>query len=154
MVSDAYAEGLAEDLRLCRDENARLLREHAKAAQVIRAWEAENVKLKDQLYSEGECGCGRCLSQDADVENARLRGLLRDCRIREGGRGMSCSGWFYWGDEIPDCPVADNGKHRWHKHQLQHAVPNHRDEVCCHCGVGRCVHTPPLPAPEGHGPYY
>ena len=45
MVSDAYAEGLAEDLRLCRDENARLLSEHAKAAQVIRAWEVENARL-------------------------------------------------------------------------------------------------------------
>jgi len=40
------------------------------------ALKAENARLREQLASEGECGCGRCLSQDADAEREKLRGLL------------------------------------------------------------------------------
>ncbi len=40
--------------------------------------------------------------------------------------------------------------HCWHYANFLHAVPNHSDEVCCHCGEGRCRSTYVAPAP-GHG---
>jgi hypothetical protein len=30
-------------------------------------------------------------------------------------------------------------KHCWHPSTFQHSMPNHSDEVCCHCGANACV---------------
>jgi len=43
-------------------------------------------------------------------------------------------------------------KHCWHRSSFQHAVPNHRDDICCHCGESKCVHLEQY-HPEGHGKY-
>ncbi len=43
-------------------------------------------------------------------------------------------------------------EHCWHKATVQHAMTNHLDEVCCHCGAARCVYLE-TGAPEGHGPF-
>jgi hypothetical protein len=48
--------------------------------------------------------------------------------------------------------VSVDHKCCWHRANIQHAVTNHRDEVCCHCGVPRCVELR-MRIPEGHGPF-
>jgi hypothetical protein len=35
---------------------------------------------------------------------------------------------------------------------MQHAMTNHRDEICCHCGASRCVYLK-REIPPGHGKY-
>lgn len=48
--------------------------------------------------------------------------------------------------EIADC------EHCWHRAKFQHAVPNHRDDTCCRCGVPSCV-TIETEQEPGHGPH-
>ena len=52
---------------------------------------------------------------------------------------------------MPD-HVADHSA-CWHYATTQHAMMNHRDEVCCHCGIGRCVSMRRV-RPSGHGPFF
>jgi len=40
----------------------------------------------------------------------------------------------------------------WHKANEQHAIMNHRDDICCHGGCRRCVRLK-LDRPDGHGPF-
>lgn len=52
--------------------------------------------------------------------------------------------------------VLDAGhRHCWHVASIQHAVPCHSDEVCCHCGEERCRRTEfcSLGPQPGHGKY-
>ncbi len=46
-------------------------------------------------------------------------------------------------------PRAD---HCWHRSSYQHSVPNHCDEVCCHCGAGRCTNFV-MDRDPAHGPH-
>jgi len=43
--------------------------------------------------------------------------------------------------------------HCWHYASFQHTVLHHRDEVCCNCGLTRCISTydEDMKAREGHG---
>jgi hypothetical protein len=52
-------------------------------------------------------------------------------------------------EKIESC----EGPHCWHYASFQHTVPHHRDEVCCNCGLARCVSTwhEDMKAREGHG---
>ncbi len=45
------------------------------------------------------------------------------------------------------------GPHCWHYASMQHTVMHHRDEVCCNCGLERCVNTwdEDSEARKGHG---
>ncbi len=43
-------------------------------------------------------------------------------------------------------------EHCWHKSDEQHAVADHRDDICCNCGTHRCVRFDRQPIP-GHGPW-
>lgn len=54
--------------------------------------------------------------------------------------------------EPPPAPPPKRCGCCWHYSSFQHAVTNHRDEVCCHCGTTRCVSVQPK-IPLGHGPY-
>lgn len=49
--------------------------------------------------------------------------------------------------------MPDTHEHCWHVADFQHAVLNHRDDVCCHCGASRCVSTAIMRRQDGHGPY-
>lgn len=49
------------------------------------------------------------------------------------------------------CP--ENVEHCWHPSRVQHAMQHHRDDICCHCGQGRCVNWQPS-IPAGHGQFH
>jgi len=38
-----------------------------------------------------------------------------------------------------DGPPYSEPKHCWHPANINHALPNHRDEVCCFCGHFSCL---------------
>lgn len=49
------------------------------------------------------------------------------------------------------CP----NEHCWHIANMQHTLTNHRDDICCHCGITRCVRLQRDHYGNnlGHGPY-
>src|SRR3990167_10284053 len=55
------------------------------------------------------------------------------------------------GGEVMDNKAQEH-EHCWHISNFQHAVPNHRDEQCCHCGINRCIRYE-MKIPDGHGSF-
>lgn len=61
-------------------------------------------------------------------------------------------GTIYSSAENDLCPCIEGREHCWHRSPIQHAMMNHRDEVCCWCDQSRCVNWMPE-TPAGHGPH-
>lgn len=43
--------------------------------------------------------------------------------------------------------------HCWHPSNFQHAMMNHIDEICCHCGFKKCTNLPFKIDYSGHGEF-
>jgi hypothetical protein len=54
---------------------------------------------------------------------------------------------------MSECDKSLDGDHCPHRSPYQHAIGNHLDEICCHCGATRCVHLGEVTDPL-HGPYH
>jgi hypothetical protein len=51
-----------------------------------------------------------------------------------------------------EAPPTTACKHCWHRSPFHHAIQNHADIRCCHCGTDKCVRLR-AEAPPGHGPH-